>query len=104
MARGPGSRTRGGGVHSLPGAPVLPSPPHSLLRGGEAPQGGRPYENVMKPVEHMEPRSDAEAGEQQGMGDALVTGSTSFVNKCRGKYRIKMKGSACHGKARCTGI
>ena len=28
---------------------------------------------------------------------------TSVVNKCKGKYRIKVKGAACHGRAWCRG-
>ena len=58
----------------------------------------------MKPVELAEPHGENEAGEQQGMGNALVPKCTSSVKKCKGRYRITMKGVACHGKACCGGI
>lgn len=98
------THSRGWCALSLPSLPVLPSPPRTLQRGCEAPPGGRPYMNVIVPVEHMEPHSVTEAGEQQGMCDALVTRSISYVYKCKGRYRIRMKGAACHGKACCLGI
>ena len=60
--------------------------------------------NDMMPVELVEPHCVNEAGEQQGMGIALVSGSTSIVMKCKGKYRIKMKGVARHGLACYGGI
>ena len=88
----------------LPGSPALPSPSHSHQRGGEAPPGGQPYANDMKPVELAEPHGENEAGEQQGMGSALVSRCISIAMKGKGKYRIKMKGAACHGKACCGGI
>ena len=83
-----------------PGPPVIVS---TDRRSGEAPPGGRPYkversyaDNLtdMKPDEHMEPCSN---------GVSLQARSTSIVNKCRGKYRIKVKGAACHGRACCMG-
>ena len=40
------------------------------------------------------------AREQSGTASTCI----SSVNKCKGKYRIKMKGPACHGQACCRGI
>ena len=58
----------------------------------------------MKPIEPAEPHGGNEAGEQHGMGNALVPKCTSSVKKCTGRYRITMEGAACHGKACCGGI
>ena len=68
------------------------------------PTGRQPYANDMKRVELAEPHGVNEAGEQQGRGSAWVSKCISIVMKCKGKYRIKMKGAACHGKACCGGI
>ena len=33
----------------------------------------------------------------------VMARSTSIDNKCKGKYRIKVKGAACHGRGCCGG-
>ena len=58
----------------------------------------------MKLIEPAEPHGGNEAGEQHGMGNALMPEYTSSVKKCKGRHRITMKGAACHGKACCGGI
>lgn len=58
----------------------------------------------MKQIEPMVSHGGDEAGEQHGEGIALTPTCTSSVKKCKGKYRITMKGAACHGKACCGGI
>ena len=56
------SHSRGWCAPSLPRLPVLPSPPQTRHRGGEAPPGGRPHNIersnavdsiVTKPAEYM---------------------------------------------------
>ena len=58
----------------------------------------------MKQIEPVVSHGGDEAGEQHGKGIALTPTCTSSVKKCKGKYRITMKGAACHGKACCGGI
>ena len=58
-------------------------------------------------AEGMEPRSIADAMEDRSNTEqqsGATAACTSFGNKCRGKYRIKVKGAACHGRACCMGI
>ena len=67
--------------------------------------------DVMEPrsnTEDMEPRSIADDIKAHGITrkqSSTTAASTSYVNKCEGKkYRIMMKGPACHGQACCGGI
>ena len=57
----------------------------------------------MKPIEHVEPQRSDEARLLQSTGDVLMASSSSVVKKCKGRYRIMMKGAACR-KACCGDI
>ena len=57
----------------------------------------------IKPIEHVEPQRIDETRLLQSTGDVLMASSSSVVKKCKGRYRIMMKGAACR-KACCGDI
>ena len=110
----------------VPGPPVITSTNRQsddALPGGrprswsndskdEKPQGLGTYKQLQAvDVDDAEPDEDggSEAGKQSQakvMGPRSITEAgearcTSVVNKCKGKYRIKIKGASCHGRACC---
>ena len=54
----------------------------------------------IKPIEHVEPQRSDETRLLQSTGDVLMASSSSVAKKCKGRYRIMMKGAACR-KACC---
>ena len=91
--------------------------------GGEADMcaGGGSFPEVIKREDTraratvMEPLSSAEAMEPRRIADdtkahgitkkqsGTIATCTSSENTCKGKYRINVKGPACHGQACCGG-
>ena len=62
-----------------------------------------PVDQVTDKCIEMEPHCNAVAMELSSTDSARETRSTTITNKCKGMYRIKVKGAACHGRACCGG-
>ena len=107
----------------VPGPSVIAS---TNRRGDDAPPEGRPKNSrhqTAGSMDDMKPETSSIDGEARATvmgagssGDDIKAHSitrkqsgttsvcTSSVNKCKGKYRIMMKGPVCHGQACCGGI
>ena len=78
----------------IPGPSVITS---TSRRSDDAPPEGRPSR-----VKQLQAKNVDDTMFDEDGGSEADT-STSAANKCKGKYRIKVKGAACHGRACCRG-
>ena len=68
---------------------------------GESYAGGGSEADTGTHAKVTEPRGNAKAMEPGSSTEAGGARGASVVTKCKGKYRIYVKGASCHGMACC---